>query len=130
MDPRKVLGKYERWLGRQPLAANTRRAYRSKVLGFLEYLQGVPRDYGDPLEDEHARDYAVRDYKAHLKTVRKVKPSTVNLSLAALDHFYRFIGMGAPRVRREDLPQVAPALLHGHFDQHPSQRQFQTRRLG
>ena len=111
MDPLDVLRKYERWLDRQPLAKNTRRAYRSKVHAFLEYLKDEPCDHGDPVEDEHARDYAVRDYKAHLKTTRKVKPSTVNLALAAVDHFYRFLGMGAPKVRREDLPQVAPIAL-------------------
>jgi len=39
-----------------------------------------------------------------LKTVRKAKPASVNLSLAALDHFYRFLGLDPPDVAREDLP--------------------------
>jgi integrase/recombinase XerC len=48
--------------------------------------------FGDPLADPHARDYAVRDFKGHLKQ-RRYSPSTVNLALAALDNFYRFVGL-------------------------------------
>jgi hypothetical protein len=29
-----------------------------------------------------------------LKTMRRAKPRTVNLSLAAIDHFYEFLGLG------------------------------------
>lgn len=68
-------------------------------------------EYGDPLEDLHARDYAVRDYKSYLKVVRKAKPSSVNLSLAGIDNLYLFLGMGRPEVRREDLAQAAPRSL-------------------
>jgi integrase/recombinase XerC len=102
---------YERWLDRQPLSANTRRTYRTRVRGFLQYLAATPAEYGDPLSDEHARDYAVRDYKSHLKTVSKARPSSVNLSLAAIDNFYRFVGLGKPDASREDLPGVAPGAL-------------------
>lgn len=102
---------YERWLGRQPLSANTKRTYRVRVGQYLEYLSATPAESGDPLEDTHARDYAVRDYKTHLKTVRKAKPSSVNLSLAAIDNFYRFVGLGRPEVRREELPAAAPKAL-------------------
>lgn len=31
---------------------------------YLEYLTTTPVNYGDPLEDLHDRDYAVRDYKS------------------------------------------------------------------
>ncbi len=96
---------------RQPLSENTRRAYRVRAGQYLEYLAATPAEYGDPLKDAHARDYAVRDFKAHLKTVRKAKPSSVNLSLAAVDNFYRFLGMGKPEVRREELPGAAPRAL-------------------
>ncbi len=102
---------YEGWLSRQPLSANTKRAYRTRVSQYLEYLAVTPAGYGDPLKDPHARDYAARDFKAHLKTVRKVRPSSVNLSLAAVDNFYRFMGMGKPDAKREDLPGVAPGSL-------------------
>lgn len=106
-----VGAEYEGWLSRQPLSANTKRTYRTWVSQFLKYLETTPVEYGDPLEDLHARDYAVRDYKGHLKAVRKAKPSSVNLSLAAIDNFYLFLGMGRPEVRREDLAQAAPKSL-------------------
>lgn len=88
-----VGAEYEGWLSRQPLSANTKRTYRTRVSQFLEYLAATPAEYGDPLDDLHARDYAMRDYKGYLKTVRKAKPSSVNLSLAAR-------GRGWPRLPR------------------------------
>lgn len=106
-----VATEYERWLQKQPLSENTKRTYRTRTRGFLQYLAATSAEYGDPLADEHARDYAARDYKSHLKTVQKAKPSSVNLSLAAVDNFYRFMGLGKPDVGREDLPGVAPGAL-------------------
>lgn len=108
---RAVVTEYGAWLARQPLAANTQRTYRTRVIGYIQYLAQSPSANGDPLADVHARDYAVRDYKTHLKTVRNSKPSSVNLTLAAIDHFYRFVGMSSPSVRREDLPGTAPGAL-------------------
>jgi hypothetical protein len=107
----KMAHDYEGWLSRQPLSANTRRTYRTRVRGFLEYLAATPAEYGDPLAEQHARDYTVRDYKTHLKTVGRARPSSVNLTLAAIDNFYRFMGMGKPDTKREDLPRVAPGAL-------------------
>jgi len=51
----------------------------------------------------------VRDYRTHLIQGRKAKPASVNLTLAALDSFYRWIGLGPARVRRDDLPKPPPA---------------------
>jgi len=102
---------YGRWLSRQPLSANTRRTCRTRVRGFFRFLPATPAEYGDPLSDGHARDYAARDYKTYLKTVGRAKPSSVNLTLAAIDSFYRFMGMGKPDAKREDLPGVAPGAL-------------------
>ena len=110
MDFTERLAAYAEWLARQPLSTHTRRAYRGRVRGFLEWLADHPRP-DDPLSAGHARDYAVRDYKLYLKTERGAKPSSVNLTLAALDHFYRFLGAGQPSVRREDMPQQAPRAL-------------------
>ena len=109
--PAEALVAYSAWLERQPLSANSRRTYRARLRGYCDYLAGSPPEYGDPLRDRHARDYAVRDYKTHLKTVRRAKPTSVNLSLAAIDSFYGFLGLGRPDVRREDLPGQAPRAL-------------------
>jgi len=106
-----IFADYQTWLNKQPLSDNTRRTYLTQVRQYCLYLDQTVREYGNPLQDEHARDYAVRDYKAHLKTVRKRKPTTVNIALAALDHFYRFLQMSPVRVQREDLPQQAPRAL-------------------
>ena len=64
-----------------------------------------------PLHDPFARDYAVRDFKRYLKTERKAKPASVNLALAAIDHFYQFLGLDRVRVQREDLPKLSPRSL-------------------
>ncbi len=106
-----ILERYEMWLNRQALSANTQRTYRTRVRAYIGYLNSAQLLHGDPFQDENARNYVVRDFKAHLKTVLHAKPSSVNLALAAVDHLYRFVGMNSPSVRREDLPQVAPASL-------------------
>ena len=102
---------YRRWLARQPLSVNTRRTYLGRVRQYCAYLAAGANDYGDPLRDPHARDYAIRDFKSHLKKSRKAKPASVNLTLAALDNLYLFLGLGRPNVRREDLPKEAPRAL-------------------
>lgn len=106
-SPVAALGAYQAWLLRQPLAPNTRRAYHGWVSQYCAFLPPHP-DRGDPLADIYARDCAVHDFKTYLKLVQHRKPTSVNLALAALDHFYRFLGLGRPDVRREPLPQQAP----------------------
>lgn len=94
------------WLGQLPLAENTRRAYLLQVRKLGTYLVARELQRDDPLHDSF-----VRDYKMYLKTERKAKPSSVNLALAAIDHFYLFLGLDQPRVKREDLPQQSPRSL-------------------
>jgi site-specific recombinase XerD len=107
----RVTAGYQLWLVRQPLSPNTRRTYLGRVRQYCAYLRASGNDYGNPLSDLHARDYAIRDFKSHLKKSRKAKPATVNLTLAALDNLYLFLGLGRPNVRREDLPKEAPRAL-------------------
>jgi site-specific recombinase XerD len=102
---------YECWLTCQPLSGNTRRTYLTQVHRYGNYLSTLYWEYGHPLQEPHARDYAVRDYKTALKVVHHAKPSTVNLALAAVAHFYRFLGLPTPHVTREDLPTQAPRAL-------------------
>jgi site-specific recombinase XerD len=111
-DLEQQLRAYEVWLARQPLADNTRRAYLLQVRQYGTFLATrVSPDGNNPLRDPFARDYAVRDYKTSLKTQGKAKPSSVNLALAAIDHFYLFLGLDRPRVKREDLSEQAPRAL-------------------
>jgi integrase len=102
---------YQHWLTRQPLSANTRRAYLGRVRRYCAYLAACVNNCGNPLSDPHGRDYAIRDFKSHLKKSCKAKPASVNLTLAALDNLYLFLGLGRANVRREDLPQEAPRAL-------------------
>ncbi|HBE25048.1 MAG TPA: integrase [Ktedonobacter sp.] len=106
-----TLTAYDAWLDRQPLAAKTRIAYRLQVHQYGTYLAQRPATADDPLRTPFARDYAVRDYKTYLKTVRQAKPTSVNLALAAIDHFHQFIGNDRPHVQRESLPAQAPRAL-------------------
>jgi site-specific recombinase XerD len=102
---------YEAWLARQPLAPRSRATYRQQVGWFLDWLGGEGGPGAGALSDPVARDHAARDYKANLKAGRGLRPSSVNLALAAIDHLYRHLGVGPASVRREDLPQTAPRAL-------------------
>lgn len=106
-----TLAAYNAWLDRQPLATKTRIAYRLQVHQYGAYLAQRPSIAADPLRTPFARDYAVRDYKTYLKTERQAKPTSVNLALAAIDHFHQFIGNDRPQVQRESLPAQAPRAL-------------------
>jgi site-specific recombinase XerD len=106
-----TLARYNVWLARQPLAAKTRTAYRLQVRQYGAYLAQRPPTGEDPLRTPFARDYAIRDYKSYLKIERQAKPTSVNLALAAIDHFHQFLGNGRPHVQREDLPAQAPRAL-------------------
>src|SRR5215467_13096415 len=106
-----VLTAYDAWLERQPLATKTRIAYRLQVHQYGAYLAQRPSTSDDPLYVPFARDYAIRDYKTYLKTERQAKPTSVNLALAAIDHFHQFLGNNRPRVQRETLPAQAPRAL-------------------
>jgi len=106
-----ALSAYLAWLEGRPLAARSRQAYGHQVRRYLAWLGDRSPVDGDPLVDGDARDWAVRDYKRHLKAVERWKPASVNLALAALDSFYTQLGLGRPIVRREDLPASAPRAL-------------------
>lgn len=106
-----LLEAYVSWLEGRPLAARSREAYAHQVRRYLAWLgERSPVD-GDPLAEADARDWAVRDYKRHLKAVERWKPASVNLALAALDSFHTQLGLGRPIVRREELSKSAPRAI-------------------
>jgi site-specific recombinase XerD len=63
------------------------------------------------LSSPRGRDLAARDYKRHMKVDRGLSPASVNQALAGMDHLFRFLGLGAAIVRREELPRSAPRAL-------------------
>lgn len=72
---------YAAALERAPLDGDTRRAYDSRVRTFLAWLEASGLN-GDPLTDAHDRDFAVRHYKTHMKTVLHRTSNTVNANLS------------------------------------------------
>jgi hypothetical protein len=91
-----ALSAYLGWLEGRPLAPRSRQAYVHQVGRYVNWLGDRSPVDGDPLLDEAARDWAVRDYKRHLKAVERWKPASANLALAALDSFYTLLGLGRP----------------------------------
>jgi integrase/recombinase XerC len=113
-------GRYHGYLAaleRAGLSAHTRRAYASRLAGYLRWLDGaaIPAagdpTGADPLADAWARDFAVRDYRTWLLTVAKRSPATVNAHLTAIDAFYTHLGLGPAAADRIDLPPQAPRAL-------------------
>lgn len=100
---------YREHLNRMPLSDNTRRTYANRVKLFLDWLESSP-EKEQALTNATTRDFALRDYKVWLLQ-SGAKPATVNASLASLDNFFVFIGLGKAKVRRQDLPNVAPRAL-------------------
>ena len=103
---RGALGRYLEDLAGQPLAARTREAYASHVATYVAWLAERPEAEA-ALREPRTRDFAGRDFKRHLKVERGWAPSSVNLALAATDHFNRFLGLGPAVVARERLAQTA-----------------------
>jgi len=66
---------------------------------------------GYPLDSADGRNWAVRDYRAHLQAVLKRKPATVNSALVAVDDFYIRRGLGAALAKRAEIPDAAPRAL-------------------
>jgi site-specific recombinase XerD len=106
-----ILETYRAWLNAQPISSHTRRAYANRTAQFLTFLVDQTTSYGDPLTSTTARDFAVRDFKTFLKVEKQLKPSSVNLSLAALDYFYRSLGQAPPNCPREEIAKTAPQAL-------------------
>ncbi len=110
LDVVELLAGYEAGLSRQPLSARSRLAYLAQARGYLGWL--ATSEHGpEALTDRAVRDWAVRDYKRYVKTTRQWSPASVNQALAAIDNFYRHVGIGRPDVVREELAQVAPRAL-------------------
>ena len=105
-----MLGGYDGWLTRQPLAARTRDAYLAQARDFVTWLAGSEHG-ARALVASDVRDWAVRDYKRYVKTTKRWGPASVNQALAAIDNFYRSRGAGRPEVAREELAQTAPRAL-------------------
>jgi site-specific recombinase XerD len=110
-DASAVVAEYAVWLRAQPLSARTREAYLAAVTAFAGWLDRRDGGSRETFRSLRARDLAARDYKRHMKVERGLSPASVNQALAALDHLFRFVGLGAAIVGREELPRAAPRVL-------------------
>src|SRR5215207_4685523 len=72
-------------LCRQEVAEKTVRSYRSDLAQFARWFEGST---GDAFRAASVTPTDVRDYKAHLVSVERRRPSTVNRRLAALRRFF------------------------------------------
>jgi site-specific recombinase XerD len=104
-----MLNEYELHLSRLPISDHTRRNYLLRVKQYLGWLE-QSADGQQALVDPVDRDMAVREFKCWLMQKGK-KSTTVNSILAAVDNFYLFQGLGASKVRRQELPKLAPRAL-------------------
>jgi integrase/recombinase XerC len=102
---------YATELQQAPLDEHTRRAYDSRVRGFLAWMAAVDLGGPDPLTDPHGRDLVVRDYIGHLKTAGNRAANTVNAHLTALDHFFAHLRLGSVRIRRDKPSRSSPGTL-------------------
>lgn len=99
--PGDVAAAYRAHLERTGLAHATIRSYTGWVDKFTAWLDTEPGH--EPVEaftDPFGRDFAVRDWRAHLSLERRLAPGSVDVSLAALDAFYTWLGLGRAQVRR------------------------------
>ncbi len=121
-----MVARYVEDLKHAPLAMRTRQAYASHVEAYGRWLAPQPAAAA-ALREPRARDHAARDFKRYLKLKQGWKPASVNLALAAVDHFNRFLGLGSAIVSREPLAQTAPRALSGD-DQRALLRETETGR--
>ncbi|HEY2946988.1 MAG TPA: tyrosine-type recombinase/integrase [Micromonosporaceae bacterium] len=106
----RVHAAYTAELAGAPLSAETRRTYASKTRQYLAWLHTADVA-GEPIVNAVARDRAVREWRAHLLTVARYAPTTVNNALAAVDDFYARRGMARAAAERTDVPTTAPRTL-------------------
>lgn len=103
--PAEAARDYITHIRRTGLADRSQDRYARGAAAFLEWVAAHAPEYDDALCDPHVRDYAVRDYRRELKTVRKLADSTVELAMSAIFNFYEHLGMGKPNVRRDNPKQ-------------------------
>jgi site-specific recombinase XerD len=105
----KEIDQYQEYLSRLPVSPHTRRNYLGRVKQYLSWLAGSS-DCEKALLESVERDFAIHDYKVKLLQSGR-SSNTVNSTLAALDNFYLYKGLGPSTVRRQDLPVQAPKAL-------------------
>ncbi len=102
---------FQEWLERAGTSPHTRRAYLRLLREFSAFVEGSGKDLDAVMADEHERTFIARDWRTHLKHVRRYAPISVNQALASLHTYCQFAGVSTPQVKREDMPNLAPRAL-------------------
>ena len=104
---------YDAWLNKQALSMHTKRAYKSRLNHFLVFLATSNLDYSKVLTDARARSQAVTNYREYLLEDLGSSPTSINTTLSSIDHFYKFLGLEATGVIREEKRRGSPRALTG-----------------
>jgi site-specific recombinase XerC len=106
-----LLLNYEEWLRDRNLSKHTKRNYLSQIRQFIAFASQFDMASQQPFHDPDRLDLLVRNYSIYLRDSVNARLSTINKSLAAIDHFYRFLGFGCTSVKRAKLNYRAPRIL-------------------
>src|SRR5215813_598972 len=90
---------------------HTKRAYKSRLNHFLVFLATSNLDYSKVLTDARARSQAVTNYREYLLEDLGSSPTSINTTLSSIDHFYKFLGLEATGVIREEKSKGSPRAL-------------------
>ncbi len=87
MNATEAFSRFDQDLARQSKSALTRHGYGADLRDYARWVQAT---YGEEFEPGGITAEDVRQYRAHLLTVRHAKPATINRRLAALSMFCRW----------------------------------------
>ncbi|MEU2043714.1 tyrosine-type recombinase/integrase [Nocardia niwae] len=102
---------FGRWLAASLLASASQVTYLERAGAYLRWLESAGSMYLDAQTSPAGRDRAVAAYLTHLRVERGLATSTHNVSLAALDSYYTWRGLGETQVAAVSVTKgVAPTL--------------------
>jgi len=101
---------YSHWLEAQPVSSHTKRVYESRMKQFVRFCHGLPTGECDNAEAPKMLDRAIVHYKQFLKDSLKVKSSSINSNLIAINNFCRFLGLELT-IERETFPSPIPRVM-------------------
>lgn len=94
------LRQYDNILNRKTLSPQSRRAYRSRVMGFLAFLTDDRIDTATLLDDCELRNSIVKQYLQSLRTT--LKPASVDAALTSINDFFISFGVAPVATKRGD----------------------------
>lgn len=111
-SPSDAAAAFATWARRTGWADATQDLYIAKVAAFLAFVTDGGAEYAEALEDEHVRDYAVRDFRRMLMVERKLSQSGVEGYMSAIAAFYGdYLNLGRPRLKRSAPKKLRPKHL-------------------